>query len=329
MPRRAPTQAHRPATHTRLGALLASHEQQGQRLDAFVRERLPGHSRKAIADLFASARVRVNGRLARKGAMLAAGDRVEIDADSPAIGAGSGAAPDAALALPVLYEDAWLIAVDKPAGIASAALRRGETGSAASGLLARYPELRGVGYGPLEPGLLHRLDTDTSGVLLAARTQAAFLALCQQHDACEITKTYLALCHGLLAVPEPRTERAYLDASDRKRVRVRVLASEGQREVGKPIATQLVAAEPRGAFSLVTVRVQLAGRHQVRAHLAALGHPIVADELYGGERLLGLTRHFLHAASVQLAHPDTGRPLMLNAPLPADLAAALASCSAS
>jgi 23S rRNA pseudouridine1911/1915/1917 synthase len=284
----------------------------GVRLDAFLRGRLTGHSRSALVELIARGAVRVNGRRPSKGDTLMAGDQVEVALHAAA----HGRAPDPALALTVLHEDDWLIAIDKPAGVPSHALRAGESGTIASALLARYPELRGVGYRELEPGLLHRLDTDTSGVLLAARSVEAFSALRALHEAGGIVKTYVALCAGEL--PAPQTLSAFLDASQR---RVRVTTDPSQ--PGKPITTELIESEPHGDFSLVTLEATFAARHQIRAHLAALGYPIVSDPLYGGPALPNLTRHFLHAAKVSLVHPKTNKRLELTSRLPADLTAAL------
>ncbi len=290
---------------------VAEHEA-GQRLDRFLRSRLPEHSRASVVELVERGAVRVNGRHAHKGTALRSGDRVELQADAQR----EGLAAAADVALRVLYEDDWLLAVDKPAGVPSHSLRPGETGTMASALVARYPELLGVGYRRLEPGLLHRLDNDTSGVLLAARTQESFAALRELHERGGIDKHYLALCAG--EVSAPQLLQAFLDASQR-RVRVAADALAG----GKPIGTELVSSQRHGNLSLVDVRVAFAARHQVRAQLAALGHPIAGDTLYGGPALPGLTHHFLHASSVTLAHPLTKQRLVIEAALPDDLSALL------
>jgi 23S rRNA pseudouridine1911/1915/1917 synthase len=282
----------------------------GQRLDAFLRGVTSGVSRAALTELISQGHVKVNGRRASKGQLLAAGDEVQLDAAARV----QGAARDPSLVLDVLHEDAWLVAVNKPAGVPSHALRAGETGNVGSALLARYPEMREVGHRALEPGLLHRLDTDTSGVLLAARSREAFDALHALHVRGGIDKQYVALCAG--QVTAPQDVRAYLDASTRK---VRV----SQVPWGQARAVQLRVLDTKAlaGHSLVTVSAAFAARHQVRAQLAALGHPIAGDVLYGGPALAGLSRHFLHASRVQLEHPDTGKTLVIEAPLAADLAA--------
>jgi 23S rRNA pseudouridine1911/1915/1917 synthase len=186
----------------------------------------------------------------------------------------------------------------------------------ASALLARYPELAQVGHSPREPGIVHRLDTDTSGLLLAARDPQTFAALRALLAQAAIDKRYLALCVGRPTAPA--AHEAWLSARG-ARVSVRAAPFGSARRV----QTELLTAEPVGEFSLVTLRVRIARRHQVRAHLAALGHPIVADALYGGPPLAGLRRHFLHAAELRFTHPHTGEALTLSAPLPEELQAVL------
>jgi 23S rRNA pseudouridine1911/1915/1917 synthase len=284
----------------------------GKRVDHWLRSVLPQWSRAARAELIAAGGVRVEGRALRKGDVLAAGDRVEILAETVA-----QAAADPALPLRILYEDAELVAIDKPAGVPSHALRWSERGTIASALLARYPEMRGIGHAPLEAGLLHRLDTDTSGILLAARNAASFARLSALHARGAFQKQYLALVAG--QPDASRFGRAYLRA-DQRSVRVELEPFDG----AKPIDTQLVSSRVLGAWSLVCVQVALAGRHQVRAHLARLGHAIAGDAQYGGAALPGLTRHFLHASQVLVPQPQ----LVLNAPLPCELEAVLSPLTA-
>jgi 23S rRNA pseudouridine1911/1915/1917 synthase len=289
-------------------------EAAGERFDHFLRRQLPTLSRAALHELIERGGVRVNGRVARKGSALRAGDRVESVAP---IDTSGRPAPSANFALRVLYEDRWLVAVDKPAGVPSHALRAAESNTVASALLARYPEMAEVGHRALEPGLLHRLDTDTSGILLAARDAESFDRLREAHVRGEIDKRYIALCLG---TPEPQRAAGFLRA-DRRRVRVAAEPFDG----AKPIQTELAVLESLGRFTLIELRVAFAARHQVRAHLAALGHPLVGDALYGGESLPGLGRHFLHASRVELQHPWQAQRLQLTAELPEDLSALVAS----
>jgi 23S rRNA pseudouridine1911/1915/1917 synthase len=292
--------------------IVVTAEYDGERIDRFLRRAGRSASRAALAEQLERGEIRVNGARFKKGQRVRAGDRVSgvRETRPPA------AEPDPELPLEVLHEDAWLVVANKPAGVPSHPLRGEERGTLASALLARYPEMAGVGHAALEPGILHRLDTGTSGVLLAARDAETFRALHEAHQRGELDKHYLALCSGQLQAP--RRVHGYLRA-DRKRVRVDADPFEG----AKPIETELLRAEAHGELCLVEVRVPFAGRHQVRAQLAALGHPIAGDTLYGGPQLPGLTRHFLHASELGLRHPRTGQRLRVQAPLPADLEAQL------
>lgn len=288
-----------------------SPDQAGVRLDHFLRSALPELSRGALLEHMRAGHVRLNGRVAVKSAVLQVGDRIEVAGLTPE----TGPAADPELALQLLYEDAFLVAVDKPAHVPSHALRAGERGTLVSALLARYPEMRGVGYRELEAGLLHRLDNETSGILIAARDAETFRRLRTAHEGGQIEKRYLALVSGH---PEPQRARGYLRA-DRRKVRVRAAPFPD----AKPVETEIVSSEPHGDLSLVCVQLQLAARHQVRAHLAALGHPIAGDVLYGGPQLAGLMRHFLHASALRFEHPWHGTRLELESGLPEELRAVL------
>jgi 23S rRNA pseudouridine1911/1915/1917 synthase len=288
-----------------------SPDQAGVRLDRFLRSVLPELSRSALLEHLGAGDVRLNGRVVAKSAVLQPGDRIEV----AGLTQETGPAADRELPLQLLYEDAYLVAVDKPAHVPSHALRAGESGTVVSALIARYPEMRGVGYRELEAGLLHRLDNETSGILLAARDAETFARLRSAHEAGGIEKRYLALVAGH---PRPQRARGYLRA-DRRKVRVRAAPFPE----AKPVETEIVSSEPHGDLALVCVRLQLAARHQVRAHLAALGHPIAGDALYGGPPLPGLARHFLHASELRLDHPHDGTRLELGSQLPEDLRALL------
>lgn len=291
--------------------ILASVAAEGQRLDRFVCAALPSLGRAAARRLIEAGLVRVNGRRASAGARLRDGDRVVIDAEAE-----QTVVADAGVPLRVCWEDEWLVAVDKPSGIATHPLRPGERGTLASGLLARYPEMAGVGYSPREPGIVHRLDRDTSGLVLAARDAETFAALRALLEQRAIDKRYLAVCAG--QVQTPAEHAAWLSARGR-----RVTVREHAFGTAQPIRTELLETQVHGAFSLVTVRVWRAHRHQIRAHLAMLGHPIAGDALYGGPAIQGLQHHLLHASSLRFTHPRTGALLVIDAEPPAELLAAL------
>jgi 23S rRNA pseudouridine1911/1915/1917 synthase len=283
------------------------------RLDHYLREQDLGLSRRQLTLLFEAGHVRVNGRLASKGTRVQPGDHIDL----VGIPAETGPAADFEMPLSIIYEDSQLVAVDKPAGIPCHALRAGERGTVVSALLARHPELRGVGYRELESGLLHRLDNDTSGLLLAARDQATFEQLRAAHERDEFEKRYLALVRGR---PTPGRLQAYLLA-DRRTVRVKSEPFPG----AKVVEAELLSSQAYGEYSLVCVRVTRAARHQVRAQLAALGHAIAGDVQYGGDAVPGLARHFLHAS--ELSFPYQGTRLQLSAALPEELARVLGSLS--
>jgi 23S rRNA pseudouridine1911/1915/1917 synthase len=301
----------------------------GTRLDAFIARRL-GIAAAAARRLIAGGAVRVDGRRAAKGARLDAGSVVGVAADGTRGGEGPRVVPAPELALTVLYEDPHLVAVDKPAGMPSHPLHAGERGTAANAIVARYPECAAAARDPREGGLGHRLDTATSGVLLAARTRAAWEALRRALAAPGCEKRYLAEVWG---TPPPHgTATAPIGRRGRRTGRVRV---GGGRQM-QSAETEWTVVATRGATTLLEVRLHAGRRHQVRAHLAAAGYPIVGDDRYGGSAAApaapaapgapgssgapaapaasGLR---LHAAEVRLAHPVTGAALTIRAPAPA------------
>jgi 23S rRNA pseudouridine1911/1915/1917 synthase len=232
--------------------------------------------------------------------------------------------PQPELPIRIVHADAHVVVADKPAGMPSHPLEPGEQGTAANALVGRFPELASVGPSPREGGLVHRLDTDTSGLLLAARTEAAHAMLRAQFSARTVEKGYLALvggeihAGGEIALPllhDPRDPRRMQAASDPD-----YAAAHGAR----PALTRFVPLERKGGFTLLDVEIPTGVMHQIRAHLAFIGHPLAGDALYGGPQLPGLSRHFLHAARLAFAHPD-GTRARYESPLPADLASVLAA----
>jgi 23S rRNA pseudouridine1911/1915/1917 synthase len=280
----------------------------GARLDQFVAAALPGLSVAAARRLLDEGAVRVDGRLGKKGARLAAGQTVEVDDASGAAAApgARGVRADPGAPLAVLLVDDAFVAVDKPPGIPSHPRTADEIGTAANAIVARFPECAAASPDPREGGLCHRLDTGTSGVLIAARSRAAWSALraALSADGCE--KTYLAEVAG--APPSSGVSWAAIGRVGRRGARVRV----GGGRNPLPAHTSWEVVEPRGATTLVRVRIAKGRTHQVRAHLAAAGHPIAGDDLYGG----GAGPLRLHAASVRFVHPDTGRAILIEAPPP-------------
>jgi len=224
--------------------------------------------------------------------------------------------------LRVLYEDADLVVLDKPAGLTVHPGAGRPTGTLAHHLLARYPEMAGVG-GPGRPGIVHRLDQGTSGVIVVARTAAAYHRLARAFAAREVDKRYLAIVYG-----EPKPASGMIDAPIGRHATKRTEMTV--RRDGRPARTGYRTLGTRAGISLVELDLATGRTHQIRVHLKHLGHPLVGDPLYGEARWKGLPkpmqpilrdfpRPALHAWRLGFAHPMDGRRLELQAPVPADL----------
>lgn len=287
----------------------------GHRADDAVLRSFPGFSRKEVKQLFEAGLVRAAGRRLKKGDRVERGMQLSVLAPSEPI------TPDPAQPLTVLFESAEFVIVDKPAGLPTAPLVRSDTRSLAAALLARYPEMRDVGFRAREPGLVHRLDNETSGVVLAARSQAAFLAAREVFESSTIEKRYLAVVAvGIDASGEIETWLGP-DSADSRRVRVYAEAPESY---AKRCRTRFRVLRKSAGFALVELEVERAFRHQIRVHLAALGHPIVGDALYGGAAAPTLgARHALHGSVIAWAGDAERRGFRAEAALPAELAALL------
>jgi 23S rRNA pseudouridine1911/1915/1917 synthase len=271
---------------------------------------VPGLGVAGARRLVAGGGARVDGRVARKGDRAVLGQAVDID--DAAVGAAGdvvGVEPDAALDVGWLYVDDALVAIDKPAGVPSHPLRAGERGTAAGAIVARYPECASASPDAREGGLGHRLDNETSGVLVAARSRAAWEALRAALLAPTCRKAYLAEVVG--APPDTGAATAPIGRAGRRGGRVRV---GGGRQ---PLAarTDWQVLERRGATTLVRARLHAGRAHQVRAHLADAGFPIVGDEVYGHAADPPGLR--LHALEIAFRHPVTGAPVLIAAPPPA------------
>jgi 23S rRNA pseudouridine1911/1915/1917 synthase len=284
-------------------------EQEGQRLDHVVARALGAATFAEARRLIDAGGVRVDGRVARKGVRVVAGHAIEIDE----VAGVAGIEPDATVGVRWLHVDDALVAIDKPAGVPSHPLRAGERGTAANAIVARFPECAAASEDSREGGLAHRLDNETSGVLVAARSRATWEALRVAMRAAACEKTYLAEVVG--APSDAGVETASIGRSGRRGGRVRVGAGRGLLTA----RTEWEVVERRGATTLVRARLHAGRAHQVRAHLAAAGFPIVGDEIYGvaappasdGARLR------LHAHTIALPHPTTGAALLIEAPPPA------------
>ena len=290
----------------------------GERVDRIV-SLLTGASRAAAADLLAGGAVRVDGAAVTSGKQrLRQGQVLELPDEAPT--AAAAAAPDASVAFAVVHADEDVIVVDKPPGLVVHPGAGNPDGTLVNGLLARFPDLAGVGDDEQRPGIVHRLDADTSGLLVVARSEEAYRRLVAQAGDRTMTREYVALAWG---VPDAR--RGVVDApigrSAREPTRMTVAAS------GRPARTHYEVEQEYTdpvACSRWRCRLETGRTHQIRVHLAVIGHPIVGDDRYGGVRPgLDVPRLMLHAQHLAFTHPRTGERMAFDSFVPADMAGVL------
>jgi 23S rRNA pseudouridine1911/1915/1917 synthase len=284
----------------------------GKRLDVFVHERLSGTSRARVQDWIKSGRVMVNGAVQKASYALRGSERIEVEpVQSPPL----NAAPED-LPVEVLYQDRSVIAVNKPAGLVVHAGAGAHSGTLVNRLVHHFQTLSSVG-GDLRPGIVHRLDRYTSGVLLVARNDSAHQMLAEQFSSRSVEKIYLALVHGAPASDRGRiTLRITRDPVRRTRMTTR----SGQ---GRTALTDWEVIERLPGFTFLRVRIGTGRTHQIRVHLSSLGFPVAGDRMYGAparvEGLLPLERYFLHAHRIVFTSPATGERVAVEAPLAAEL----------
>jgi len=298
----------------------------GERLDAWLAAQFSDLSRSRIAALLAAGRVRLNGGLPRKSERLASGDVIDIEVPA--------AEPTHIVAEPlplsILYQDADLAVIDKPAGMVTHPAAGHRSGTLVNALLHHVGDLSGIG-GVLRPGIVHRLDKDTSGLLLVAKHDAAHRALSDALRRREVRRYYLAAAWGHLSA-DTQTVDAPIGRHPTERKRMAVTHD------GRAAVTHFERLERWPAADLLRVQLETGRTHQIRVHLAHIGHPVVGDRTYGPGAVRGISgqnrawavgfdkrvpRHFLHAAELVLRHPLSGEPLEFSSPLPAELANAL------
>lgn len=299
-------------------------------MDRWLAKARIGLSRNRVQSLIEAGHVRVNGRPARPSSRLREADRVEVEIPPRR----SSRLEPEARPLAIVHEDDALLVLDKPAGLVVHPGAGVSSGTLVHALLHHAPAIATVG-GAGRPGIVHRLDKDTSGLLVVAKTEEAYLALVEALRERRVTRVYHALVwgdpgpnHGWIELPIGR------DPKDRKRMAV-------VRQGGRPARTRWRVLERFGVVTLLEARLETGRTHQIRVHLAAVRHPVVGDPVYGGrvkkslslrpsERSLadallrGMRRQALHAATLELTHPVSGRPLRFEAPIPEDFAGALA-----
>jgi len=294
----------------------------GERLDRAIASSLPELSRSRVQALLKAGRVQVDGKQGRASLRLKGGETLDVTIPPP-----EPAVPEAEeIPLTIVHEDRDLLVLDKPAGLVVHPSAGHARGTLVNALLHHVSGLSGVG-GVLRPGIVHRLDKETSGCLVVAKNDAALQALQRAFQARSVEKTYLALVHGQPADTGKLETLHGRHPRDRKRF-------TGRTKAGKPaVTTWRVRTRLHGA-ALLEVGLETGRTHQIRVHLSELGHPLLGDALYGGTRkgdaqvravqqLLG--RQALHAWRLAFAHPRTGKPIRAEAPVPADLRSAIES----
>ena len=290
----------------------------GERVDRVV-ALLTGLSRREVDGLLERGAVLVAGQPATvRSVRLRTGDEIQVDVPDRA--AVPPLDPDPSVVVPVVHEDDHLLVVDKPAGLVVHPGAGQRTGTLVQGLLARYPELRGVGGDPERPGVVHRLDKGTSGLLLVARSGEAHAALVAALAARAVHRRYRALSWGTV-----EAARGLIDAPIGRSMRdpTRMAVDERGKEARTRYEVLRRFSEPVEASELAC-SLETGRTHQIRVHLRSIGHPVVGDARYGGERQsLPMDRPFLHAEVLELEHPVSGQPLAFRSELPADLAAVL------
>ena len=325
----------------------------GQRLDQFLTTQIPDVSRARVRHLLEEEKALVNGAAAKPALRLKGGEQITILGDPQP-------APLRAIAedipLDIVYEDDDLAVLNKPAGMmvhvgAGATEDERNRGTLVNALLHHFGNLSGVG-GELRPGIVHRLDKETSGLIVVAKNDVAHRKLAKQFSSRLVKKRYVALVHGWPA-KDKGTINAEISRDPVRRIRMTTRRSGGRAAVTHYEVRERIAS-PSGKFALMDVRIETGRTHQIRVHMASIGHPVVGDTLYGAPKelravairtagaakkvslarnlekrtggarknsgVLSLNRNFLHAAAIEFAHPRTGEPLSFTAPIAKELA---------
>jgi 23S rRNA pseudouridine1911/1915/1917 synthase len=320
----------------------------GQRLDQFLTANIPEISRARVQQLLAEQKALVNGSVSKPSLRLRGGERITIlgDPEPPPLRAIAEDIP-----LDIVYEDDDLAVINKPAGMmvhagAGATEDERNRGTLVNALLHRFGKLSEVG-GALRPGIVHRLDKETSGLIVVAKNDVAHRKLSEQFSGRQVKKRYVALVHGWPA-KDQGTVNAEISRDMARRVRMTTRGSGGRTAITHYEVRERIES-PFGKFALLDVRIETGRTHQIRVHLSSIGHPVVGDSLYRAPKelrrptalrkgstkaahrdarhsevapvpsSLTLDRNFLHAAAIEFTHPRSAQPLSFDAPLPAEL----------
>ncbi len=303
-----------------------SSEDAGSRLDQFLVAKIPEVSRARVQQLIEQELVRVNDTTAKASLRLRGGEQVMVL--GPAKVEPLRAIPEN-IPLDIVFEDADLAVINKPAGMmvhagAGATEDERNRGTLVNALLYRFGQLSEVG-GELRPGIVHRLDKETSGLIVVAKNDEAHRKLAAQFAKRQVKKTYVALVHGWLKA-DRGTINSSISRDSVRRVRM-TTRREGGREAITHYRVQKRIESEFGKFTLLEVRIDTGRTHQIRVHLASLGHPVVGDRVYGAPaqvkapgQAVSLPRNFLHAGALEFRHPRTGEMLSFRRELPGELA---------
>ena len=300
-------------------SLEVSEADAGARLDAYLATHINGWSRARLQRLIEAGDVLVNSKLAKASHKVSANDEIEVELTPPPE---SNFTPEN-IPLEIVFEDDHVIVINKPAGMVVHPAAGVNSGTLANALAYHFQQLANAGS--IRPGIVHRLDKDTSGLLVAAKTESAHENLGDQFRAREVFKSYVALVYGVVKQPSGRIEQP-IARDPRNRTRMAIVPG------GRGALSLYKIRRSYAAFTLLDVELKTGRTHQIRVHLAWLKHPVVADELYGGgrdnsvqdvrlrARIRKLKRQFLHAEQLAFKHPQTGEPMKFMAPLPVELA---------
>ncbi|HEV3215859.1 MAG TPA: RluA family pseudouridine synthase [Vicinamibacterales bacterium] len=301
-------------------SLVVASDEAGVRIDRYLAGVLAGQSRSQIQRLIKEGKVRVGEQPVRSNRLVHAGETIVVEIPEPVSVSLEGEALD----LNIVYEDSDVVVVDKPAGMVVHPAAGHAQGTLVNALLHQVTDLSGIG-GELRPGIVHRLDRGTSGLMVVAKNDKAHAELARQFHDREVEKEYVALVWGLVQAGRRIDLPIGRDPADRKKMSARARRA-------RSAATRITKALHLPGVSLLHVAISTGRTHQIRVHLSEIGHPIVGDAVYGGVRrrmagnlrpVLGLDRPFLHAGRLVFHHPSDGRTMAFESPLPNDLQSVL------
>ncbi|HLH32470.1 MAG TPA: RluA family pseudouridine synthase [Terriglobia bacterium] len=302
--------------------LQAGPEDRGLRLDVFLARRVENLTRSQIQLLNRSGAIRIEGHTDKSGYRIRGGETIEIDLD--AIAPAASLTPEQ-IPLQIYFEDQDIAVIEKPAGLVVHPGSGTAGATLVHGLIFHFQQLSNSG-GDARPGIVHRLDKKTSGLLVVAKNNMAHARLSNEFQERKVQKTYIALVHG-----KPRQQAGTIELSVGRHptVRTRMTANPAR---GRTAYSEYRVVEEFRGFSLLEVRIKTGRTHQIRVHLSAIGHPVVGDDVYGErsykefvKKYGPMNRYFLHAADLRFNHPTTGAPLEFHSPLPRELQSLLES----